>query len=47
MGSPDKNRLVVLLLFFVVLITFAMFYRPIDAQSHAAGQTHQSMRHRR
>ena len=36
MGSASQLRLLVLLLFFGALITFAAFYRPVDAQSHAA-----------
>ena len=39
MASSEKNRLCVFLLFIILLIVFAVLYRPTDALSRPADRT--------
>jgi hypothetical protein len=40
----EQIRLIVLAVFFVALILFAIVYQPVDAFSHPAGQTNGAVR---
>lgn len=42
MGS-DKARVLILLIFFVALIVFAIVYRPTNAMSHPADHSHSAV----